>query len=294
MIETGCHRFIIGIGSQRAGSTLLHRLLETSSEVFMHPLKELHYFDTLYGYRSKQALQEFSTRQLVREVDRIVSSKDLSFVKNKRYRCYLRTNRVLSRLAIENVNYLDLFRPNLQGHSLLGEITPEYMLLDENSIIKMQQVIGKDAGVILICRNPVKRILSAVKLMNSYNNLRMNDTTANAWLLRMFESESSWIEVQDGYNDYAAAIDHYSRHFSGFLAVSYDDLINQPRKTAEKIAETLNLSINLDRFEIEISNVVNDLGVDFNIETELVEQIKFRYSKSQFFINEYFGSDLFK
>ena len=45
------NRFVLGIGSQRAGSTLLHHCLDVASDVFMHPLKELHYFDTLHGVR---------------------------------------------------------------------------------------------------------------------------------------------------------------------------------------------------------------------------------------------------
>jgi hypothetical protein len=35
------NRFVLGIGSQRAGSTLMHHALEASTDVFIHPLKEL-------------------------------------------------------------------------------------------------------------------------------------------------------------------------------------------------------------------------------------------------------------
>ena len=75
-MKSGTHRFIIGIGSQRAASTLLHTLLSDSSDAFMHPVKELHYFDTLFGVRPQEALTEFSTRQLMREVDHIVAASE--------------------------------------------------------------------------------------------------------------------------------------------------------------------------------------------------------------------------
>lgn len=277
MINMDRHRFIIGIGSQRAGSTLLHRLLDVSSDVFMHPVKELHYFDTLYGYRAHQSLQEFSMRQLVREVDRIVASKDLGFVKNNRYRCYLRTNRLLSRLPIEKVNYLDLFRPNLKAHSLLGEVTPEYMLLDEESIKKMRDVVGEDAGIILICRDPVKRLLSAVKLMNAYNNLQMDDDAANEWLSRMLDSDNHWIKVQDKYNDYGLAIEKYSKYFSKIFVVTYEKLISNPGAVAKKLGSVLGINIDENSFEYGIKNVFNDLGKGFSLSGENMEKIEKRY-----------------
>jgi len=294
MTEKKSHRFIIGIGSQRAGSTLLHRLLEASSEIFMHPIKELHYFDTLYGYRSQQALQDFSTRQLMREIDHIISSKNLNFVKNNRYKCYLRANKLLAKTSIEKIDYLDLFRPNLQNNFLLGEVTPEYMLFDEKSVEKMQKVIGENAGIILICRNPVKRILSAVKLMNSYNNLNMDNEKANKWIQQMFDSENFWIKAQDRYNDYQKTINLYSKIFPNFLAISYDELINNPKDVAEKISSNFSIKINLDVFERESLFVANDLGENFSFFSETIKNIEKRYQKNMHFITEYFGFDLIK
>lgn len=36
------NKFVIGIGSQRAGSTLLHKILDECTNIFIHPVKELH------------------------------------------------------------------------------------------------------------------------------------------------------------------------------------------------------------------------------------------------------------
>lgn len=292
MVDTGRHRFIIGIGSQRAGSTLLHSLLEASSDVFMHPLKELHYFDTLYGYRSSQTLQDFSTQQIEREIDHIVSSNDLGFVKNNKYKCYLRTNRLLARLPIEKINYLDLFRHNLKNYQLLGEVTPEYMLFNEESIMKMRDIIGDDAGIVLICRNPVKRFLSAVKLMNSYNNLQMNDVAANEWIECMLDSNDAWVQVQDKYNDYAAAIDLYSKKFSKFIAISYDNLIEKPISTAKEISEITNISINKKTFSQGLEKIVNNLGENHNISQKILLKIEKRYELNQSFLKNYFNHEL--
>jgi hypothetical protein len=288
------HRFVIGIGSQRAGSTLLHHLLEASTNVFMHPVKELHYFDTLYGVRAKEALKDYSQRQMAREVEKIVNAKDLSFLTKKRYKCYLRSNKVLATNAIEKINYIDLFRPCLMNNKLLGEVTPEYMLLDDAAIERMKAVVGENAAVILICRNPVKRILSAVKLMNSYNNLKLNDDTAGIWLERMLAENNAWMIAQDKYNDYQTTIERYSRHFPHFIAISYDQMILEPIQTAKKLADVLAIQVNAEIFKRETGKVINNLGNDFTLSPSYIEQLKTRYQTSQQFLDQFFGSLLLK
>jgi hypothetical protein len=288
------HRFVIGIGSQRAGSTLLHHALEASTDIFMHPVKELHYFDTLSGVRTKEALKEFSLRQMAREVEKIVTAEDLSFLTPKRYKCYLRANKILASTAIENVHYLDLFRPCLMGSTLLGEVTPEYMLLAEPAIEKMKQVIGDNAAIVLICRNPVKRFLSAVKLMNSYNNLTLTNATAEAWIQKMLAGQTGWLIAQDRYNNYADAIANYSKHFRHFAAISYDEMVTTPEKTATQLAHALNLHIDTQLFKTQTSKVINNLGNDFVISEKTIQQLTNRYQNRQNFLNDFFGCQLSK
>jgi hypothetical protein len=82
--------FILGIGSQRAGSTLICRLLEKHSQIRMNPVKELHYFDTLLKIRKQNALTDFSLRQLDREVKRLVTGPDKELV-SRNWRWYILT-----------------------------------------------------------------------------------------------------------------------------------------------------------------------------------------------------------
>lgn len=271
------HRYILGIGSQRAGSTLLHGLMEKATDVFMHPLKELHYFDTLYGYRSKEALKHYSLNQINREINRIVAAKNYEFM-DDRYRCYLRSNKILACNEVENIEYQDLFRPFLSRYSLLGEITPEYMLLDELSIIGMKAIIGADAGIILICRNPVDRVLSAAKLFNVYNNLKMDSVSANRWLHDQLEKQTGWMQAQDAYNDYSGAMKRYSRHFNHVVAIAYENLISAPVETASQLAEKLNITVDGQAFSEGVGIVVNDLGDSIEWSREIRDVLQARYA----------------
>ena len=273
------HRFILGIGSQRAGSTLLHRLLEQSTDVLMHPVKELHYFDTLHGYRSREALKKYSLSQIGREINRIVEAKTHDFV-DDRYRCYLRSNKILACNEIENVHYKDLFRPFLSKFELLGEVTPEYMLLNEDTILKMKEVTGEDAGIILICRNPVERLLSAAKLFNVYNNLKMDSPTANRWLKEQMDTHSPWMQAQDAYNDYSGAIRRYSPHFPHFVVISYENMIADPLATARQLAEGLDIRVDASSFAEGVGKVVNDLGdsIEWSAENRQFAQTRYQHS----------------
>jgi hypothetical protein len=285
------NRFVLGIGSQRAGSTLLHHALEASTDVFMHPLKELHYFDTLHGVRAPEALRDFSLRQLSREIDRIVGSKELDFL-DARYRCYLRANRILGMSAISEVNYLDLFRPFVARSPLLGEVTPEYMLLGDDGIRAMKDVVGEDAVVILICRNPVKRVLSAVKLMSTYNGLNLDDQSAREWLLRMLETPNPWMQAQDGYNDYVGTITRYSAHFRRVIAIGYDRLATDPDAVAKSISALGEFRVDRDAFVAATKEQKNDLGPGFNVGTDVESLLLERYGKQLHAAQEHLGIEL--
>ena len=278
------NRFVIGIGSQRAGSTLLHHALEMSSDIFMHPLKELHYFDTLHGVRSQEALRDFSLRQLGREIDRVVGSEKLDFL-DARYRCYLRSNRILGMSSVSEVSYIDLFRPFVGRSPLLGEVTPEYMLLGDDAIRAMSEVVGKDAVIILICRNPVKRVLSAVKLMSTYNGLNFDDQRAREWLLRMLETPNPWLQAQDGYNDYPGTIRRYQASFQCVVPIAYDRMKTDPAGVAIDIATVGDIKVDLHAFVAATRELKNDLGRGFvvgsDIETLLAERYQQQLQQAQ-------------
>jgi hypothetical protein len=286
-MKSGTHRFIIGIGSQRAASTLLHTLLSDSSDAFMHPVKELHYFDTLFGVRPQEALTEFSTRQLMREVDHIVAASDLGFI-GRRYKCMLRTNRILATQAIEKVDYLDLYRPFLRDREVLGEVTPEYMLLDGPQVARMREVVGENATIILMCRNPVQRVLSAAKLFNVYNNLKMDSSQMTAWLVKMIEQSSAWMQAQDSYNDYERAIEIFSSAFPNFLALSYDALIQNPMQAATSLSRVTGLQINAEVFRQGVEKRVNALQSEEVGDPEIVSFLEKRYARTFEFLQAKF------
>lgn len=267
-------KFVIGIGSQRAGSTLLHRVLDECTDIFMHPIKELHYFDTLFGVRHPDVLKVFSNKQLDRELDKIIKSQDVSFTNSKKYKCFLRGNKILANNEVKDIDYIDLFRPCLMGNEIIGEITPEYMVLPEEGVKFMSEVVGKDSPIILITRDPVDRFISAFKLLKVYGNDSVDMSNFESELVDVFESMPEWVEHQKKLNDYELAFEKYSKYFNKVLKISYDELVNDIDITHKKLEETLNHPVDKQKYKKILGKKINQIGETSKLSLKVVELVK--------------------
>lgn len=281
--------FVIGIGSQRAGSTLLHKLLDESTEIYFNPIKELHYFDTLYKVRSQNALTSFSKKQFDREMASIYNSKTpISF--SKKHKNLIRSSYILHTSKIEDVDYIDLFRPCVNDYNYLGEITPEYSILDVDAIQYMKKTLN-NPKIIFIVRNPVKRFISAYKLLKLYgkDSKSVSFSDSSQELLDILDGAGGWLDVQDRFNDYKTIISKYESVFQDILVLSYDQLYLEPLLTANKIEEYLGIHIDRDKYNALVKKRVNSLGDDFDITEEVYQKISDRYINTTSFLEEKFG-----
>jgi len=271
-------KFIIGIGSQRAGSTLLHKILDECTEIFMHPVKELHYYDTLFSVRHSSVLKDFSKRQVEHILDRFIQSSNFDFV-DKQYKCYIRTNKILAKKSVEEIDYIDLYRPGLMGNNFLGEITPEYMILPEEGIQKMRDNLGGETKIILIGRNPVDRFISAFKLLKMYNEKDYDMAHFQIDLEDTIQNMPSWMEQQYELNDYEQAIVKYKKYFDDVLFFPYEKLITDPEMIHNKMEKFLEMTIDKDKYHKILSKKVNAIGATGTISDEIIEDLEKRFTK---------------
>lgn len=293
--------FLLGIGSQRAGSTLLHKLLARGcKDIFMHPVKELHYFDSKFGIRAPKALKDFSKAQHNRAFQQFKLRNDQDEANlSKPQQCFIRTNRILSRIAIDSVNYQDLFRPCIMGNQWLGEVTPEYMLMNEDQVLNVRNVIRADRiVVVLMVRNPARRYLSAFKLrlvyMQNPDSLRNQKPTD--WLnqfKQQLRSDNGWNQCQNRYNYYQETASLWRKHFGDdFILLSIDQLVHSTQQTLEIISKRTGVYYQRETIQGLMKEKVNDTGVSFPLDDEALELCEERFGTASQQLDDLMGHKL--
>lgn len=266
-------KFVIGIGSQRAGSTLLHKVLSECTSIFMHPIKELHYYDTLFGVRKPDILKEFSQRQLNRELDRLAQSDSHGYI-DKTYRCYIRANKMLANNDVANIDYYDLYRPCIAENRLIGEITPEYMVLPEAGVQQMAEDLGKSTPIILISRDPVNRFISAFKLLKVYSGDNYDKNKMSEDILEVIDTMPEWIDQQIALGDYNSAQSLYERYFDNVLLLSYENDLNKPNLLGNKLQECLDIKVDRRTLRKITKTRLNKIGESGEVSPEVMSRLK--------------------
>jgi Sulfotransferase family len=155
----------LGIGGTRCGSTWLHYNLLKHPDMWLPPIKELHYFDrsTDYGSPSYLATDRLSGRLYGREPHngdwRRRASRALA-------RCLTRQTSTLPwKLKYflgrySDAWYASLFKPGRD--KFRGEITPAYSILRARDVEHVYALMPR-AKIILFLRNPIDRIWSGCR-----------------------------------------------------------------------------------------------------------------------------------
>ena len=266
----------------------------------MHPVKELHYFDSKFGIRTPKALKGFSKAQHNRAIQqfKLTSDQDEANL-SKTQQCFIRTSRILSRISIDSVNYQDLFRPCIMGNHWLGEVTPEYMLMNEDQILKARDVIKADRIiVILMARNPARRYLSAFKLKLVYmqNPDSLRNQSASDWLSQFkqhLRSDDGWNQCQNRYNHYQETASLWEKHFGDdFILLSIDQLVHSTQQTLETISNRTGFCYQKEAIQILMKEKINDTGVSFPLDDEALELCEKRFGNASRQLNDLMGHNL--
>lgn len=164
--------YFICIGAQKAGTHWLYDQLNAHPDIWMPPVKELHYFDRRFNIKKiRVKLGEFTTMQNEKTVnysqqfDRFFS-QSLAFLKRG-----INYDHVTADLNW----YRELFRR--QEPLITGEITPAYSTLDEETVKTICRGLT-DTKFIFFVRDPVERIWSQLRMFWRRNR---NSVDLAAW-----------------------------------------------------------------------------------------------------------------
>lgn len=156
--------YFVCIGAQKSGTTWLARVLSHHPELFVTPVKEIHYFDHVRGIT--QHLSVSKRRSRYRKYYQRMFTQWHRFSEYREqwswYRDYMRS-------PIDDAWYASLFR-HRGDKKFAGEVTPEYAIIGRDGLQHIRR-LAPDARVMFIMRNPVTRAWSQVLHHCRANNL---------------------------------------------------------------------------------------------------------------------------
>ncbi len=269
-----------GIGAQKAGTTWLHKQLKQHPQVFMPPLKEIHYFNHLYIPEHRKWTDKYRENNLNWMVE---------FQKQRRH-----TNEelitYLEECKTNKLNdewYLHFFSLG-RDEQIKGEITPAYSLLPEKGIRHMLR-LNPDAKFILLLRHPVDRDFSNAKMiLKAEGGLKgdggMNDRREKR-LLEIIEMP----EVCSR-SDYRTIIERWQNTLpkrENLFIGSYDWIKHRPHDLLKEICKFLEINYRDDYFK-QTDKVVFK-GSPMNITEKIRDKLFKRHEETIDYVNDNFG-----
>jgi hypothetical protein len=191
------------IGAQRSGTTWLHHVLKRHPQIWLPPIKELHYFDREELRRGWDRHNEWLQMGLA-----MARSPEWAF----KYIFELRSDEWYARLF-----------EKAQGRGFItGEVAPDYAPLSDQVFCRIRS-LNQNINLIFFMREPVERAWSAVTRRFKLGRIRapLTETTA----LKVARSPQLAARA-----DYLAVIERVERVFprAQLHCCFFDDLCQRP------------------------------------------------------------------
>lgn len=224
---------LFGLGAPKAGTSWLHGYLAGHPDVFVPPLKEMHFFNSVDSdpqVRLKKMAEKRRgvEKRLAKHGKAEVSLHDLDEVK----------------ALIENGSdnaYLRFMQDRSDGSKVMADITPAYGLLSLERLKSMQAMA--ESRFIYLMRDPVSRLWSHVR-MNAVRKLRRagkGDVEAECHRI-LDKALSGKLPKLQARSDYAAVLNKLSQlEPARVLIAFYEDLFTN--ETVQRICDFLGIAM---------------------------------------------------
>jgi len=225
----------IGIGAQKSATTWLHYILKAHPQVWMPPMKELHFFNRPNNDSHFKTLlfhkKNINSKNRFRYSDKKINYWNYKYFFYKRDIDY----------------YQSLFLPE-QGQ-ICGEITPSYATIDESRIQEIARTFPK-IKIIYLMRNPIERDWSQL-CMTLENHFKKDITQLSkdevmSYHKAKYLKQSAYAENADRWEN------HFKREqiFYGF----YDELKETPNAFLKKLFNFLNIDDEINTIQSNLNS----------------------------------------
>jgi hypothetical protein len=258
------------IGAQKSGTTWLQKNMESHPQIWLPPIKEVHYLDggksslfkTLFSDTKRARKGRAYLVEQLRAIPRGGDINELSWA--LRY-CFMPRS---------DAWYRSLF-PEVPG-KITGEICPGYARLRNDEVGRVHRLMPA-TKIIYLIRNPIERAWSYASQYftspRSKGRYGSVDRVPDGELQAFFAADSA------GHSDYLGALDSWERYFGrGQMMVGiFDELATDPRSLFKHALDFIGADSS-DRFlpaTIEANtNRGPALRVGLLSDTELLEKLQ--------------------
>jgi hypothetical protein len=221
------------IGAQKAATSWLYVTLQEHPEIWMPPIKELHFFDHLYVPENRNWTQGHLKQSARNLIKAHVSSAECVFLAYVKYLCETALDGVFTEAWYRRV----FDRPNAKG-KITGDITPEYCTIPREGVEYVRKLLG-DLRLIYIIRDPMDRALSQIRMaaQRQYGQAALDLTDAQ-W------REIATMTPVVNRGDYNAYIPTWLEIFEedSFLFIPFRQIRENPRAVLDKVERHLGIS----------------------------------------------------
>lgn len=246
----------LGIGAHKAGTSWMYYQLIKHSQIWMPPVKEIHFFDRSPNYPSpnKLAISSPLSRFFRTESsERFRIKADLRSIMKSIQKHKFHEAIWWSKWTFGYYNenwYRSLFSQD-NACEVYGEITPSYSILKSADVARIK-AINPDLRLLFLIRNPVDRAWSAIRFNVQQGHSSLNLNSSNE-IISALKKPSNILR-----GDYERTLDTYLKHFdsSQILICFYDAIRCDPVGLMSGITTFLNV-ISFEKAAIDNKTIVN-------------------------------------
>lgn len=210
----------LGIGAQKSATTWLDRCLRTHPDLWLPPVKELHYF-THRGDQGPAGVRRlFGSDHMSRRLRRLLRSRFRSDLRHLDMRS-LRWDLRYFFGSPSDAWYVSLFAGN--AARIVGEITPEYSKLSSEEVRRVHGSFP-DLKLIYIMRDPIDRTWSQIRMLARKHAWSLDNTPAEKLLELLGDPEI----ISRG--EYVKTLDNWGHYYPDdrFFITFLEDVISDP------------------------------------------------------------------
>ncbi len=216
------------IGAQKAGTTWLNSNLRRHPRIWLPPLKELHYFNSVHIKQHRKWTERHRRQKGEALLRRYMSKTDPS---DYNYRHIARLADIIDG-PLSDHWYGRMFALAPE-EKICGEICPDYYVLPQQGIEHIKR-LSPDVKIILSLRDPISRTWSHLRMMMKARGLQGNLAELERLLAGLDTVQRA---------DYPTIIANWLKFIprERLLILYMDDIAEQPSVVLEQVCAFLNL-----------------------------------------------------